>query len=131
MTDSEIKFLEDFTGYHFRGNFTPEALNSNKTEIKHGDMFRIVGADEFVELQTGHLYVRNEIIVRFGYNYVCGEGFRIVADYPCDTVRFEHYLDNEGKQLELKKEMRVPISMITDGNSTNLLHYIIKELNKD
>ena len=130
MADSEIKFLEDFTGYHFRGDFTPEALNSSKVVIDRGDMFRIVGAGEFVELQAGHLYVCNGIIVRFGFNYVCGEGFRIVADYPCDVVRFEHYLDSEGKQQELKKEMRVPIGMITDGNSTNLLYHIIKELNK-
>ena len=131
MTDSEIKFLEDFTGYHFRGYFTPEALNSGKVVAKHGDMFGITGADEFIELQDGHLYVRNEMIVRFGFNYVCGEGFLIVADYPCDTVRLEHYLDNEGKQRKLKKEIRVPISTIADGNSTNLLHHIIKELNKD
>jgi hypothetical protein len=131
MTDNEIKFLEDFTGYHFRGYFTPELLNSGKVEFKHGDMFSITGADEFTELRFGHLYVRNGMIVRFGFEYVCGEGFRIVADYPCDTVRLGHYLDNEGKQQKLKKEMRVPIGLITEGNSVNLLHHIIKELNKD
>ena len=130
MTDNELKFLEDFTGYRFRGDFTPEALNSGKVVINRGDMFRIIGADEFAELQAGHLYVRNGIIVRFGYTYVCGEGFFAVADCPCDMVRLEHYLDNEGKQRELKKEIRVPIGMITDGNSTKLLHHIIKELNK-
>lgn len=130
MTDNELKFLEDFTGYRFRGDFTPEVLNSDKVVIDRGDMFRIIGADEFVELQAGHLYVRNGIIVRFGYTYVCGEGFFAVADCPCDMVRIEHYLDNEGKQRELKREIRVPIGMITDGNSTKLLHHIIKELNK-
>lgn len=126
MTDSEIKVLEDFTGYHFRGDSTPEELNSGKVAIKYGDMFRIKGADEFVELQAGHLYVRNGMIVRFGYSYFCGEGFFIVADCPCDTIRFEDYLDNKGKQLKLRKEIRVPIGVFKD----DLLHYVIKELNK-
>lgn len=130
MTDSEIKFLEYFTGYRFRGDFTPEALNSGKVVIDQGDMFRITGAPEFVELQAGHLYVRNGIVVRWGYDYACGERFTPVADYPCDTVMFEHYLDDDCKQQRLKTPMKAPIGMITFGNSTKLLHHIIKELNK-
>lgn len=129
MTDSEIKFLEYFTGYRFRGDFTPEALNSGKVVIGHGDMFRITGAPEFVELRAGQLYVRNGIVVRWGYDYACYERFLPVADYPCGMVMFEHYLDDNGKQQHLMTPMRVPIGMITDGNSTKLLHHIIKELN--
>lgn len=130
MTDSEIKFLEYFTGYRFRGDFTPEALNSGKVVIDHGDMFRITGAPEFVELQAGQLYVRNGMVVRWGYDYACYERFVPVADYPCDTVMFEHYLDDDCKQQRLITPMKAPIGMITFGNSTKLLHHIIKELNK-
>ena len=130
MTDNELKFLEDFTGYRFRGDFTPEALNSGKVVIDRGDMFRIVGAEEFVKLQAGHLYVRNGIVVRWGYDYACYERFVPVADYPCERVMFEHYLDDDGKQQRLMTQIKAPIGMITDGNSTKLLHHIIKELNK-
>lgn len=133
MTDSEIKFLEYFTGYRFRGDFTPEALNSGKVVIDCGDMFRIIGASEWTELQAGHLFVRNGDIVRYtnGANTTY-KRFTFVsdADADADEVKFEHFKDDEGIVHYLNTAIVVPTEMIREGSVPKLLMCIIKNLTK-
>ena len=131
MTDSEIKFLESFTGYRFRGDFTPEALNSGKVAIECGDMFRIIGATEVTRLQAGHLFVRNGDIVRYtnGANTTY-KRFTFVsdADSDVDEVKFEHFKDDEGVVRYLNTTIVVPTEMIREGSVQKLLMCIIKKL---
>lgn len=133
MTNSELKFLEDFTGYRFRGDFTPEALNSGKVAIECGDMFHIIGAPEWTALEAGHLYVRNGDIVRYtnGANTTY-KRFTFVsdADADVDEVKFEHFRDDEGVVRHLNTTVTVPAEMMREESVHKLLMCIIKRLTK-
>lgn len=133
MTDNEIKFLEHFTGYRFRGDFTPEALNSGKVAIECGDMFRIIGAPAWTALGAGHLFVRNGDIVRYtnGANTTY-KRFTFVsdADADVDEVKFEHFKDDEGAVRHLDRTIVVPTKMMCEGNTHKLYMCILKNLTK-
>lgn len=131
MTDNEIKFLEHFTGYRFRGDFTPEALNSGNVAIECGDMFRITEAPEWTALGAGHLFVRNGAIVRYanGANTTY-KRFTFAVDPDADEVKFEHFKDDEGAVRHLNKTIVVPAKMMHEGNKYKLLMCILKNLTK-
>ena len=131
MTDNEIKFLEHFTGYRFRGDFTPEALNSGKVVIACGDMFRITGAPEWAALGAGHLFVRNGDIVRYtnGVNTTY-KRFTFAVDPDADEVKFEHFKDDEGAVRHLNKTIVVPTKMMRKENVHKLHMCILKNLTK-